>query len=254
VTATAGGSLTGTWSSLGTVTTIDINGGTADAVVIGGASAAAITGTTITAAAGSAAAPSHTFTGNTTTGLFAASSELGLAAGGAEIARVTASALNVGSTTQIVITSGSDVGFSAGIDGHCAILTSNDSGLGMRRLGGAGGVIQTYVDGAGNACGNITTSAGATAYNTTSDGTLKTNLRPIKSGEIVDGLEAWKFDWINADKAGHGVIAQEAEKVFPHAVSVDDSGLYGIDYSKFVPVLLAEIKALRARVAALEAH
>jgi hypothetical protein len=38
-----------TWTNLGTVTTADINGGTIDGAVIGGASAAAITGTTITA-------------------------------------------------------------------------------------------------------------------------------------------------------------------------------------------------------------
>lgn len=47
--ANGGGSLTGTWSDLGTVTTVDINGGTVDGTVIGGASAAAITGTNITA-------------------------------------------------------------------------------------------------------------------------------------------------------------------------------------------------------------
>ena len=38
----------GTWTNLGTVTTVDINGGTADSVIIGGATPAAITGTTIT--------------------------------------------------------------------------------------------------------------------------------------------------------------------------------------------------------------
>jgi hypothetical protein len=46
--ATGGGSLTGTWSDLGSVTTVDINGGTIDGTTIGGASAGAITGTTIT--------------------------------------------------------------------------------------------------------------------------------------------------------------------------------------------------------------
>lgn len=38
--ASGGGSLTGTWSDLGTVTTVDINGGTIDGAVIGGASPA----------------------------------------------------------------------------------------------------------------------------------------------------------------------------------------------------------------------
>lgn len=49
ITSTGGGSLTGTWSDLGTVTTVDINGGTIDGATIGGAVAGAITGTTITA-------------------------------------------------------------------------------------------------------------------------------------------------------------------------------------------------------------
>ena len=39
-------SVTGTWANLGGVTTVDINGGTVDGAVIGGGSAAAITGTT----------------------------------------------------------------------------------------------------------------------------------------------------------------------------------------------------------------
>ena len=46
---TGGGSLTGTWSDLGTVTTVDINGGTIDGAVIGGAAAAAGTFTNLTA-------------------------------------------------------------------------------------------------------------------------------------------------------------------------------------------------------------
>jgi hypothetical protein len=45
----SGAVLSGTSSNLGTVTTVDINGGTLDGSVIGGASAAAITGTTLTA-------------------------------------------------------------------------------------------------------------------------------------------------------------------------------------------------------------
>jgi len=49
LTASSGGSLTGTWSNLGTVTTVDINGGTVDGAVIGGASAAAGTFTTLVA-------------------------------------------------------------------------------------------------------------------------------------------------------------------------------------------------------------
>lgn len=47
--ATGGGSLTGTWSDLGSVTTVDINGGTIDGAVIGGSTPAAATVTNLTA-------------------------------------------------------------------------------------------------------------------------------------------------------------------------------------------------------------
>jgi len=49
LTATGGGSLTGTWSSLGTVTTVDINGGTIDGTAIGGTTPAAGAFTTLSA-------------------------------------------------------------------------------------------------------------------------------------------------------------------------------------------------------------
>jgi hypothetical protein len=49
VTFSGGGALTGTWTDLGTVTTVDINGGTADNVVIGGSTPAAATTTTLVA-------------------------------------------------------------------------------------------------------------------------------------------------------------------------------------------------------------
>jgi hypothetical protein len=52
LTATAGGSLTGTWSDLGSVTTVDINGGTMDGVPIGGAVPAAGAFTTLNATGG----------------------------------------------------------------------------------------------------------------------------------------------------------------------------------------------------------
>ena len=53
ITTTGGGSLTGTWTDLGSVTTVDVNGGTIDGTTIGGAvvaagSFSAIVGTTIT--------------------------------------------------------------------------------------------------------------------------------------------------------------------------------------------------------------
>jgi len=69
---TGGGSLTGTWTDLGSVTTVDINGGTVDGAVIGGAAAAAANFTTLGASGLTTLAAGLTFTGaqtiTTTTG------------------------------------------------------------------------------------------------------------------------------------------------------------------------------------------
>ena len=65
--ATGGGALTGTWSNLGTVTTVDINGGTVDGAVIGGASAAAGTFTTLNASSGGALTGTWSNLGTVTT-------------------------------------------------------------------------------------------------------------------------------------------------------------------------------------------
>ena len=106
--------------------------------------------------------------------------------------------------------------------------------------------------------GAIYTEASATTYNTTSDGRLKENFRPIEqSGEIIDALNPCKFDWKAGSKGDCGVIAQEAHEVFPQAVVRGDDGdevnqRWMVDYSRFVPLLLAEVKSLRARLTDLE--
>ena len=49
------------------------------------------------------------------------------------------------------------------------------------------------------------------------------------------------------------MIAQQAIEVYPTAVThTEKNDWWGVDYSKYVPVLLQELKALRARVATLE--
>ena len=65
-------------------------------------------------------------------------------------------------------------------------------------------------------------------------------------------------DWVWGGTDAHGFIAQELHKVYPDAVVVGDAGrevenAWGIDYSKLVPILTAEIKSLRSRLAAINA-
>lgn len=113
------------------------------------------------------------------------------------------------------------------------------------------------------------TTTDAVAYNTTSDGRLKENLRDFTdSGRLIDILKPRVFDWKNSDENGKnviGFIAQEehaADPIFAHigSVSVGDEDPETITKqwqrsdSALIPILVAELKSLRARVAALESN
>lgn len=101
--------------------------------------------------------------------------------------------------------------------------------------------------------GSISTNSSATTFSTSSDGRLKENLQAFDSGSFIDALSVYKFDW-KAGGSGYGVIAQEAVEVFPDAVVLPEfeDDMLSVDYSKFVPLLLAEVKSLRTRVEYLE--
>lgn len=124
---------------------------------------------------------------------------------------------------------------------------------------------------AGTAIGSIqrVTTTNGVVYNITSDGRLKENLRDFTdSGRLIDSLKPRMFDWKNSDENGKnviGFIAQEehaADPIFAHigAVSVGDEDSDTITKqwqrsdSALIPILVAELKALRQRVAALESN
>ena len=111
-----------------------------------------------------------------------------------------------------------------------------------------------FLNSAGTApVGSIAQTPTLTQYGTTSDGKLKKDRKPIDSGELIDRLEAYDFAWEATGERGYGVIAQDAAEVVPQACYRDVGfDQWMTDYSKFVPILLAEMKALRARVAELE--
>jgi hypothetical protein len=100
------------------------------------------------------------------------------------------------------------------------------------------------------AVGNIYMTASGVSYGTLSDARHKRDLKPLDSGRLIDRLEAYDFAWEDG-KRGQGVLAQDAAKVVPQAC-YEQGEQWFTDYSKFVPLLLAEMKALRARVAELE--
>lgn len=105
-----------------------------------------------------------------------------------------------------------------------------------------------------------------TAY--ASDGRLKKNVLPVDTSlveDFFDRFQVREFDWDKeaieklhpgfTPKAPHevGAIAQEVAEVYPLMVSdVTEDGIKTIQWERAVPLLIAEVQALRARVAELE--
>jgi len=103
--------------------------------------------------------------------------------------------------------------------------------------------------------GTITTSGSATAYNTSSDQRLKTNIVDAPLGNIND-IKVRSFDWIaDGSHQEYGMIAQELIEVAPYAVSKPENSeeMMGVDYSKLVPMMIKEIQDLKAEVNQLKA-
>lgn len=109
------------------------------------------------------------------------------------------------------------------------------------------------------------TGSASVNYDTTSDQTLKTDLGVTSQEDtaaIIDSLTVHNFDWIDARPglgSQIGLFAQEAMPHLPDSIvsdsDTDEDGNYipaSLDYSKIVPILIAEIQFLRERVAALE--
>jgi hypothetical protein len=131
-----------------------------------------------------------------------------------------------------------------------------------------------------NEVGSIRTSGSATAFNTSSDYRLKTDVQPMTgAADRVKLLKPCNFEWIVDGTRVDGFLAHEAEEVVPEAVSgtkdamMDEEyevtpatdteaavmgtrsvpDMQGIDQSKLVPLLTATIQELIARIEALEA-
>jgi hypothetical protein len=105
----------------------------------------------------------------------------------------------------------------------------------------------------GPGVGSISVNSTSTAYNTSSDERLKEDLKSFDAGNIVDNTNVYDFAWKSTGTRSFGVIAQQAKDIYPHATFHDEKeDRWFIDYSKYVPVILQELKALRARVAELE--
>jgi hypothetical protein len=151
-----------------------------------------------------------------------------------------------------------------------ASFTNAVAGASLRSSDDSSGVtFQAFRKSNNTVIGSISrvSTTDAVVYNTTSDARLKENLRDFTdSGRLIDSLKPRVFDWKNSDENGKnvvGFIAQEehaADPIFAHigAVSVGDEDPETITKqwqrsdSALIPILVAELKSVRARLAALE--
>ena len=104
--------------------------------------------------------------------------------------------------------------------------------------------------------GTIQTSGSSTLYNTSSDQRLKDNIVDAPAGNI-DAIRVRSFDWkADGSHQTYGMVAQELVDVAPEAVSQGETedDMWGVDYSKLVPMMIKEIQELKAKVTALEAR
>jgi hypothetical protein len=107
-----------------------------------------------------------------------------------------------------------------------------------------------------DAVGTIFTAGSTTSYNTSSDYRLKNITGPItNSGAYIDSLNPVEGTWKADGSTFVGLIAHEVQKASRTNVATgtkDGEQMQGMDYSsaEIIANLIAEVKSLRARLAA----
>jgi hypothetical protein len=212
-------------------------------VVTGGAQ-------TVEFAAGSAAAPSITFTGDTNTGIFSpAADTLAFTEGGAESMRInSAGDILINTTSVIGGVSKQSLAFNGSANWAFGINDTSSTNASSFIMFQTGGVNR----------GNITNSGNTgVSYNTTSDYRLKENIAPMTGAlATVSALKPVTYKWKSDGSDGQGFIAHELQSVVPDCVNgqkdaVDAEGnpqYQGIDTSFLVATLTAAIQELNAKV------
>ena len=153
--------------------------------------------------------------------------------------------------------------------------TYNSSRLTVQGASGVGGVVTAiqnnndsyyainFRNSSGTSCGSISCTTSLTAFNVSSDYRLKEAVQPLTGGLTrINALKPSIYKWKVNGSTGEGFIAHELADVVPFAVTGDKDAVdadgkpayQGVDLSKLVPILVAAIQELTARVQTLEAR
>lgn len=235
----------------------------------------------IRASDGSVGTPAYSFSNDTDTGIFsAAAGNITFSINGSETAELDATTFRVGGKIGANSTATSYFHtvlntFSSANGFGLRVQDTDTSGTSTNILSqmdfaadddATGAYLMEFTDSGGQIGAIKVASATAVSYNTTSDGRLKKDVRPITDGIArIKKVEPRYYRWIENNAEDEGFIAQELYESVPKAVSgtpSDDVKVspMSVDYGRLTPILTAAIKeliaqneALTARVAALEA-
>ena len=173
------------------------------------------------------------------------------------------------STERMRITSGGDllVGTSSHFDSAYTMalqVRSSTGGL-VIKPGADSYTAISFRNAANSQIGSITTTASATAYNTSSDYRLKENIAPMTGAlDKVAQLKPVTYTWKVDGSDGQGFIAHELQAVVPDCVTGEKDGVetytdedgneqtkpkyQGVDTSFLVATLTAAIQELKAQL------
>jgi len=141
-------------------------------------------------------------------------------------------------------------------------VTSGSQGIVIAQTNNANAHDKIIFTNTNGIVGYIRTTGTTTAYATSSDYRLKENVVAMTGATArLKQLNPSRFNFIaDADVTVDGFLAHEVQAVVPEAITgthneVDDDGnpvYQGIDQSKLVPLLVATIQELEARITQLE--
>ena len=86
----------------------------------------------------------------------------------------------------------------------------------------------------------------AESFNATSDYRLKTNIKPLKSNNVIDLLHPIEYD-LSGGKHNMGFLAHEVQEIFPFLVDgeKDSKDIQSINYNGFIALLVKEVQDLK---------
>jgi hypothetical protein len=171
----------------------------------------------------------------------------------------------VGATSELIDSGRRFSSVGGSVAGSFKVLTTSDIAVEMWNSATSGDNIfsEFKTEASPTFRGSITynRAGGLVAYNITSDYRAKDILGPVANpGATIDALKVYNGKMKGATVERPMLVAHEAQAVAPYSVTgekdaVNDDGTpkyQQMDVSSLVPLLIAEIQSLRARVAQLE--